>query len=63
MTGSDIMEVLTAAKTFDIPDLIGECIESLKSNVTDENAVRICETAHQINDQELREVGLMYICR
>jgi hypothetical protein len=60
---SEIMTVLQAARRFRVQDLANLCLKALKTHINDETAVALCEMGKDVEDFELRDMALAYICR
>lgn len=60
---ADIMLILQAAKRFQVQDLSMLCIQALKNHISDETAISLCEMGNDVEDFELRDMALSYICR
>ncbi len=63
---SDIMVILQAAKRFQVQDLSSLCVQALKNHINDETAISLLslsELGKDVEDLELRDLVLAYICR
>ena len=56
-------ELLRFCHMFDVTNLMEKCIEHLKKNVDDTNAVQVWTVAEAIGQKELRKVALEYLGR
>lgn len=60
---SEIMTVLQAARRFQVQELAVLCIQALKHHINDETCVSLCEMGKDVEDFDLRDMALSYICR
>lgn len=60
---SEIAAILHASRRFQIQDLVVLCIQALKTHINDDTAVSLCEMGKDVDDLELRDKAIAYMCR